>query len=174
VAPVTTTTVAGRGARQAAFRQCMQSHGVTLPAGSAVGFGGRPGTGGAGGTGDTTGSTRSVPTTTIPAGVTSQQWEAALAACNSQLPARGNLQNNPQFQLYYNCLQTYLMTHGGTTLPPLSQGGAGIFGGGGAGGGAGNGGSTSTTDPTLQAARDHCAALRPAAGAGSTTTTSKP
>jgi hypothetical protein len=156
----------------------MQSHGVTLPAGSAVGLGGRPGAGGTGATGGTTGttgSTRSVPTTTIPAGVTSQQWEAALAACNSQLPARGgNLQNNPQFQLYYNCLQTYLMTHGGTTLPPLSQGGAGIFGGGGTGGGAGNGGSTSTTNPTLQAARDHCAALRPAPGAGSTTTTSKP
>jgi hypothetical protein len=165
VAPVTTTTVAGRGARQAAFSQCMQSHGVKLPAGSGVGFGGRPGTGGAG---DTTGSTRSVPTTTIPPGVTTQQWQSALAACNSQLPNRGNAQNNPQFQLYYNCLQTYLMTHGGTTLPPLSQGGAGIFGGGG-------GGSTATTtNPTLQAARDHCVALRPTGGVGSTTTTAKP
>ncbi|MDQ6614746.1 MAG: hypothetical protein M3083_08375 [Actinomycetota bacterium] len=169
-APATTTTpttiTSGRGARQAAFRQCMQSHGVSLPAG-ATGFGGRA----------PAGDTGSVPTTTIPAGVTSQQWQAAVTACASQLPARGNLQNNPQFQLYYNCLQTYLTTHGGTTLPPLGQGGTGgLFGPGGAGG-AGNGGgagtaggATATTNPALQAARDHCAPLRPTFGGGTTST----
>ncbi len=170
IAPgTTTTTTASRAARQAAtaaYRQCLQTHGVTLPAGG--GFGGRGAGAGTGG---------SVPTTTIPAGVTPQQYQAALAACASLLPARGagngNLQNNPQFQVYYNCLQTYLMTHGGTTLPPLSQGGGGLFGGGGGGAAGAGGASTATTDPIQQAARDHCASLRPAFGAGTTTTTVK-
>lgn len=170
----TTTTDAGRAARQAAtaaYRQCLQTHGVTLPAGG--GFGGRGAGGGTGGS-----VPGSLPTTTIPAGVTPQQYQAALAACARLLPARGaggggNLQNNPQFQVYYNCLQTYLMTHGGTTLPPLSQGGGGLFGGGGGAGGGAGGASTATTDPRLQAARDHCASLRPAFGAGATTTTVK-
>jgi hypothetical protein len=161
----TTTTTAGgaaRSARLAAYRQCLQSHGVTLPASTGGGFGGLGGGGNRGAAGDTSGT---APTTTLPPGVTEQQWQAAVTACASQLPARGsaNLQNNPQFQVYYNCLQTYLTTHGGTTLPPLSQGGAGIFGGGG-------GSSTTIANPSLQAARDHCAALRPTFGGGTTTT----
>jgi flagellin-like protein len=173
----TSTTAAGRNARLAAFRTCMQSHGVILPANFVLG-GGR-GAGGGGGGGTTPGSapTGSAPTTTIPAGVSPQQWQTAVTACASQIPGRGNLQNNPQFQVYYNCLQSYLTTHGGTTLPPLSQGGgAGLFGGGaGPGGGAPGAtdasGTTSTTNPTLAAARAHCAALRPAFNGGSTTTT---
>jgi hypothetical protein len=171
----TTTTAAGnRQAALAAFRSCMQSHGVTLPANSGLGGVFR----GGGGAGDTNGSSvpnRTFPSTTLPPGVTSQQWQAALAACQSQLPARGtgnggngaNFANNPQVQVYYNCLQTYLMTHGATTLPPLGQAGArGLFGGG-------PGSSTTTADPTLQAAQAHCAALRPTFGGGSTTTTVK-
>lgn len=168
----TTTTAAGnRQAAQAAFRSCMQSHGVTLPANGGLGGVFR----GGGGAGDSTGSSvpnRTFPSTTLPAGVTSQQWQAALAACQSQLPARGagnggNFANNPQVQVYYNCLQTYLMTHGGTTLPPLGQAGArGLFGGG-------PGSSTTTADPSLQAAQAHCASLRPTFGGGSTTTTVK-
>lgn len=169
----TTTTAAGRAARLASYRQCLQSHGVTLPANAAGGgFGAGRGAGG-----NTSGT---APTTTLPPGVTEQQWQAAITACAGQLPTRGggNLQNNPQFQVYYNCLQTYLMTHGGTTLPPISQGGGGIFGGGGGGGPGGPGstasGNTTTTNPTLQAARDHCDSLRPTFGGGGTTTTSTP
>lgn len=153
------TTVAGNGARRAAFRDCMQSHGVTLPANARLGggFNRAPGATDFGGT---------VPSTTLPPGVTSQQWQAALQACASTL--RPNLQNNRQFQLYFNCLNSYLQTHGGTTLPPLGQPGAGgLFGGR-----AQGTGETTTTNPTLQAAQDHCAALRPTFGnRGSTTTT---
>jgi hypothetical protein len=172
----TSTTTAGNAARAAAlaaYRSCMQSHGVTLPAGAGLGFGGgarRNGTS----TTTGTGVPATAPTTTIPPGVTEQQWQAAIAACSSTLPARGNLQNNPQFQLYYNCLQTYLTTHGGTTLPPLSQGGgAGLFGGRGGPGGTGDTSST-TANPTLAAAQAHCAPLRPTFGGGSTTTTTGP
>ena len=174
----TTTTAAGdRQAALAAFRSCMQSHGVTLPANGGLGGLFR----GGGGAGNNTGSSvpnRTFPSTTLPAGVTGQQWQAALAACQSQLPARGtgnggnggNFANNPQVRVYYNCLQTYLMTHGATTLPPLGQAGArGLFGGG-PGGGSG---SSTTADPTLQAAQAHCASLRPTFGGGSTTTTVK-
>jgi len=175
----TTTTARGaaRAARLAAYRQCLQSHGVTLPANAGGGFGGFGAGAGRRAAGDTSGT---APTTTLPPGVTEQQWQAAVTACASQLPARGNLQNNPQFQVYYNCLQTYLMTHGATTLPPLSQVGGGFFGGGGGPGGpAGTtaGDTTTTANPTLQAARDHCAALRPTFGggaAGGATSTSTP
>lgn len=155
--PTTPTTVAGNGARGAAFRDCMQSHGVTVPANARLRFGPRAGA---------TDPTGSAPSTTLPPGVTSEQWQAALQACARTL--QPNLQNNPQVQLYFNCLNSYLQTHGGTTLPPLGQGGpGGLFGGRGQGTG-----DTTTTNPALQAAQAHCAALRPAFGnRGSTTTT---
>ena len=165
----TTTTAAGgnRQAALAAFRSCMQSHGVTLPANGGLGGVFR---GGGGDTGSSVPGNRTFPSTTLPPGVTSQQWQAALSACQSQIPRGtgngGNLANNPQVQVYYNCLQSYLTTHGGTTLPPLGQAGTrGLFGGG--------PGSSTTLDPTMQAAQAHCASLRPTFGGSTTTTTVK-
>lgn len=157
-----TTTAGGNGAaRLAAFRACMQSHGVTVPANARLGGGG--GRFGAGGTGSTTDTTGPAPTTTIPPGVTEQQWQTAVTACASTLP---NRQNNPQVQIYVNCLNSYLSSHGGTTIP-TGPGAAGVFGGR-----AGASGETTTTNPTLQAAMAHCAALRPAFGGRGSTTTS--
>lgn len=154
-----TTTAGGNAAnRLAAFRACMQSHGVTLPANARLGGGGRFG----GGTGSTTDTTGPAPTTTLPPGVTEQQWQAAVTACASTLPTR---QNNPQVQIYINCLNSYLSSHGGTTIPTGAGAGA-LFGGRGASG------DTTTTNPTLQAALAHCAALRPAFGGRGPTTTS--
>lgn len=160
----TPTTVAGRGAAAAAFESCLKSHlpaGVTLPT---RGFGGAFRGAGGGGAGNA-GNGGSIPTTTLPAGVTSAQWQAALKACASQLP-RGGGANNPQFAAYRNCLNAYLSANGGTTLP--STGGGGL-GGGGFGGGAS--GETTTTNPLLQAAQAHCAALRPSFGSTTTSTT---
>jgi hypothetical protein len=168
----TPTTAAGAGAggnaaaRLAAFRTCMQQKGITLPANFRLGGGrGFGGGGGAGATG-TTSSTLTAPTTTIPAGVTPQQWQAALTACASSF--RPNPQNTQAIQIYVNCLNSYLSAHGGTTLPTNPGGAAaGLFGGRG-----GASGDTTTTNPTLQAAEAHCAALRPALGGRGTTTTS--
>lgn len=180
-APTTTSTTTAATKALAAFRSCMQSHGVTLPANfRAGGFGGFGGRGGAGGAGNTTGTTRPRPTTTLPAGVTSAEYSAAIAACRSTLPTgAGGLANNPQFTDYYNCVQSYLMANNEQTLPAMNAGGAAaLFGGAGFGGF--RGGTTSSTaepttttlpNPSLAAAEAHCVALKPAFGAGRTTTT---
>ena len=165
-ASTTTTTVAGRGgAALKAFTDCMKSHGVTVPA---QGFRGGTGAGGTGGTRGTAPS-GSVPPTTLPPGVTQQQYDAAIAACRSLIPAR---QASPAAAAYRNCINLQLQQHGATTLPPAGQGGGGGGFGGGGGGFGGPGGSTATADPALQAAMQACAALRPAPRA--TTTTQPP
>jgi hypothetical protein len=174
--PTTTSTTNARTARTAAFRACMSKNGVNLPAnaGFGFGFGGRGGGGaGAGSTGSVP-TSRSIPSTTLPAGVTEQQYQAAEKACASTLPTGGaNLANNPQFSAYYNCLNSYLSANNETTLPPLSSTGGGGLGGlfGRGGAGAGASGETTTTNPSLQAAMTHCIALRPTFGGGTTTTT---
>jgi hypothetical protein len=180
----TTTAAGSRTARLAAYESCLKSHlpaGVTLPAGG--GFGGGFGGGGRRGTGTSTttgtGSTvssvpRTFPTTTLPAGVTAAQWQAAQKDCASDLPtggAGGGFANNAQFATYYNCLNLYLAANNETTLPPLTSGGAAaLFGGRGAPGATG---ATSTTiSPSLAAAEAHCAGARPTfPGTSSTTAT---
>jgi hypothetical protein len=137
----------------------MSSHGVTLPANYRLGGGFRRGAGSS----TTTGT---VPTTTLPPGVTEQQWTAALQQCASSLGAGRNV-NSAALAAYRNCLNAYLTSHGGTTLP--STGGIGFGGGFGGGAGGANGGTT-TTNPLMQAALAHCQALRPAFNRGSTTT----
>jgi hypothetical protein len=160
VAGTTTTTVAGRAAGLQPYIACMKSHGVTV-----TGRGVRGGPGGA--PGDTTGGSVPPSTTasTLPPGVTQQQYDAALAACRSLIPAR---QANPATAAYRNCINLQLQQHGATTLPTNGGGfGGGGFGGG---GGAGGTGTTVTPNPALQAAIQACAALRPAPP----TTTTRP
>jgi hypothetical protein len=114
----------------------------------------------------------------LPAGVTSQQFDQAMQACRSLLPTGGNFQNNPAFAAYRNCLQLH-----GVTLPAAGSrpGGPGTTVPGAAApstvppGGAGQGfGGLDRNNPTVAAALTACAALRPAAGSGGqadTTTT---
>lgn len=173
-APKTTTTT-NRAGRLAAFRTCMAQQGVDLPADFTLGgFGGRRGAGATDTSGATDTTTGSIPTTTLPPGVTAQQYRTALQACASTLgtPGGGGAANNPQFTQYRDCINQYLTSHGGTTLPST---GAGGFGGGfgGFGGGAGSG-ATTTSNPLMQAALNQCASLRPAfTGRGGTTSTTK-
>jgi hypothetical protein len=108
----------------------------------------------------------------LPAGVTTQQFEAAMTACRSLLPAGGgqNFQNSPAFAAYRNCLQLH-----GVTLPKAGQGngGGGQTPGSTTPGAPRGFGGLDTTNPTVQAALKACAALRPAGGpgqGGSTTT----
>ncbi len=69
-----------------------------------------------------TGSAR--PTPSLPAGVTQAQYQAALQACRSQLPAGGGFgrggANSAAFAAYRNCLQLH-----GVTLPAAGQPAAG-------------------------------------------------
>jgi hypothetical protein len=146
-ATATTTTSTTPGARSSQpFLQCMQSHGVNI-------------TNVRGLRGGTTPST-------LPAGVTPAQFQQALQACRSLLPAGGNFQNNPAFAAYRNCLTLHgvtLQRRGpGTTGPSTSSGAPG--------GGQGLGG-LDLTNPTVQAAVQACAALRPSGGPGGSTTT---
>jgi hypothetical protein len=145
VSATTSTTATPAGARGGqAFVQCMKSHGVTIT--NARGFRG--------------GST----STTLPAGVTSAQFQQAMQACRSLLPTGGgggNFLNNPAFAAYRNCLQLH-----GVTLPqPGSSTSSSVPG---AGGGLGG---LDRTNPTVAAALQACAALRPAGGPGGSTTT---
>jgi hypothetical protein len=181
-APTTSTTTNSRSAGLAAFDACMKSHGVTLPAGAGgFGFGGG---GGRRGTGTTVAGSpassvpRTFPSTTLPAGVTSAQYSAAIAACRSTLPARGaggfGGVNSAALATYRNCLNGYLTANGGTTIPTAAGGGGGFGGGFGGGGFGGAGtttpGETTTTNPLMQAAQAHCVALRPTFGTTTTTT----
>jgi hypothetical protein len=143
VSATTTTTAAGAGSRGGqAFVQCMKSHGVTV----------------SGARGLRNGST----STTLPPGVSSAQFQQALQACRSAVPAGGgNFQNNPAFAAYRNCLSL----HGVTVPQPGSPTSSSV-----PGGGQGFGG-LDRTNPTVQAALQACAALRPAGGPGGSTTT---
>jgi hypothetical protein len=162
-APTTTSTAANsRAAALAAYTTCMKDHGVTLPAGAGgfgFGGGGRRG-GGTTVPGSPSSVPRTFPSTTLPAGVTESQYQAALTACRSTLPTGGGgFANSPAAAAYRNCLNGYLSAHGGTTLP--ANGG---FGGGASG-------VTSTTNPLMAGARTACAALLPTRGSTTTTPT---
>jgi hypothetical protein len=141
-----TTTAPANGNRTAqrqAFNQCMQSHGINTANLPRRGFGGGGGRNSDGGS-SSTGPTSSV---SLPPGVTQQQMQSALQACRSLLPTGGrNLQNNPAFAAYRNCLQLH-----GVTV------------------GTGAGQGLDRTNPTVQSAMQACAALRPAPSSSTST-----
>ncbi len=146
--PTTTAPAnANRTAQRQAFTQCMQSHGINtanLPRRAFGGGGGENSSQNGNGGSSSTGPTTSL---TLPPGVTQQQMQSALQACRSLLPTGGrNFQNNPAFAAYRNCLQL----HGVTT-------------------GTGGGQGLDRTNPTVQAAMQACAALRPAPSSSTST-----
>ncbi len=173
-----------------AFTQCMVSHGIpasalqrTRPANTPPTTGADAGSTPAtstGGEAGGTGGNRTPPS--LPAGVTQAQYQAALQACRSQLPAGGGGfggggANSAALAAYRNCLQLH-----GVTLPAAGQRPAGQPGGTGQTPASTAGSSTSqpgfgglnTSDPTVQAAMTACASLRPARTPGSTTSTTTP
>jgi hypothetical protein len=115
----TTTTTAARGSRLAAFRQCMASHGVTVPT-RPPGQNGPPPTqpgettvprgqgGGFGGGGFFRNP---------PAGVDPQAWNSALQACQSTIPQGGfgGGANASARAAYRNCLASH-----GVAVPTTS------------------------------------------------------
>ena len=165
--PATTTTTSGRGAALQAFRQCMAGRGITLPqrqpgtggaAAGSAGDGGGTG-GGAAGSGPTDagggGGQGSARFSQPPPGVDPAKYQAALAACRSQLPAAGT--GNAQFRTAFAAYVTCLRNHGVTTGDP-AQGNQALAG-------------VDRNSPTFQAADQQCRALLPQRGPGSTTTT---
>jgi hypothetical protein len=166
----------------AAYSNCMTSHGIPAsvlqqnrranapPATGTESSAPPAGSGGGGGNG---------PTPSLPAGVTQAQYQAALQACRSQLPAGGfggggaGGANSAAFAAYRNCLQLH-----GVTLPAAGQPPAGQPTGTGqppssatpsSSRPAGLGG-LNNSDPTVQAALTACMSLRPANTQGSSTT----
>jgi hypothetical protein len=156
VSATTTSSTTGGAPSSQAFIQCMQSHGVAITSVRGLRGGTTP--------------------SSLPAGVTAPQFQQAFQACRSQLPTGGaggqGFQNNPAFAAYRNCL----MLHGVTLPQPGQRAGAGgqststTAPGGGQGGGQGLGG-LDRTNPTVAAALQACAALRPSGGPGGSTTT---
>jgi hypothetical protein len=154
----TTAAPATATASRSAFRQCMASHGITLPSRPANTPSSRPpdtandngGTGG-GGFGGGFGARFSQP----PPGVDPTAYQNALNACRSSLPTGGA--NSAQFRTafvpYINCLRS----HGVMTGDP-SQAQQALAG-------------VNRSSPTFQTANQACRALLPQRGAGTTTTT---
>jgi hypothetical protein len=182
-AGATTGTTTGRGtgaAGFAAYTQCMTSHGIPASAlqnrrGNAPpatgGEGGAPPASAPGGAAD-----GSIPTPSLPAGVTQAQYQAAIEACRSQLPAGGfggGGANSAALAAYRNCLQLH-----GVTLPAGGQRAGGQPTGTDQTPTSATGSSTSTpgfgglnsSDPTVQAALKACESLRPTPAQGSSTT----
>jgi hypothetical protein len=139
-APTSTTTANNTSARRAAavaYRNCLASHGVNLPArtpgtggtggggggfgGGGGGFGGGGGGGGGGGFGGFGG------TTTLPPGVSQATYNAAQSACASLRPTfgGGGGANSAQFRTalvaYINCLKNHGVTGIGTVDPNNPQ-----------------------------------------------------
>jgi hypothetical protein len=129
VTTTTPTTVAGRGAGLQAFRQCMSTHGVTIPQ--------RTGGGGSGGTGTSTSQppdTGGTPGANggvgggagrflqPPAGVDPAKYQAALGACRSLIPTGGGGggagAGGAQFRTAYIAYVTCLRNHGVQTGDP--------------------------------------------------------
>jgi hypothetical protein len=149
----TTTTRGGGGFRNSAalsaFRDCMASHGVTVPQRPRSGgaHGDRtPGSSRPGGRGFGGGGFFNQP----PPGVDATKVQSALSACRSKLSTGGGFRNNSAFQAYRSCLQDH-----GVTLP--AQGA--------------NPGSFNRNDPKVQTAMRTCAPLLPQGFGRSTTTT---
>ena len=161
------TTVAGRGAALQAFRQCMSTHGITLPQRTGGGGGGggggvtstsQPDTGGtgAGFGGGVGGGGRFLQP---PAGVDPVKYQAALTACRSLIPTGGGGSGagGAQFRTAYIAYVTCLRNHGVTTGDPslAQQALAGV----------------DRTTPTFVAAAQACRPLLPQRNPGATTTT---
>jgi hypothetical protein len=142
----TTTAASGRAGFTAYFN-CLKSHGVTLDLGGRGGFGGPPGS-----------TPPSDVTTTTMSATQRAAFEKAASDCASLRPKfnGGSGANNTAFAAYRNGLKLH-----GVTLPTRGAGGFGGFGG------SGSSTSTSTTaSPTVQAAMNACASLRPKGGPG--------
>lgn len=160
-APGSTTSTTRAGT--AAFASCMEAKGI--PASALAGFGGRARGSTTTVPGQATGSPPSRPAVSLPAGVTRQQFTAALQACRADLPRGGFRAQSPAFAAYRNCLQLH-----GVTLP------AGGFDAGSTTTAAGAGAVTTTpttvSAATRAAAQQACAALRPTGAGGTASTTS--
>jgi hypothetical protein len=153
----TTTAPSGnRGAALSAFRQCMASHGVTLPrrprsTSTTSGSGAPTSDDGGGGFGGGGAAARfSQP----PPGVDPTKYQAALQACQSLIPSP---QNNAQFQSAFTAYVNCLKSHGIQTGDP-SQGVRALNG-------------VDRTSAAYQAANQVCRPLLPNRGPGSTTST---
>jgi hypothetical protein len=176
-----TSTPAATGASGAAgfaaYSKCMTSHGI--PASALTRRGNGPpttGTDGSAPPANSGGGSGNPPTPSLPAGVTQAQYQAALDACRSQLPAGGGAgagagggANSAEFAAYRNCLQLH-----GVTLPTGGQrpsGQTATTGQTATAPPAGGLGGLNTSDPTVQAALTACMSLRPAQGSPTTSTT---
>jgi hypothetical protein len=163
-AATTTTAAGGRGAGLTAFRQCMASHGINLPQRTRPSTvpttgGSQPpdtGGGGSGGGGGGSGGFGGNRFNQAPAGVDPAKYQAALSACQSQLPTGGG--GGAQFRTAITAYVTCLRNHGVTTGDP-TLGRQALTG-------------VDRTSATFQAADKTCQALLPARpGGGSTTST---
>jgi hypothetical protein len=146
----TSTTAAASSSRRggrndpamAAFRQCLQQHGVT--------FGGRFG-GRGGGAPTTAPNDGSTPTSRAPLTPQQrQQLQAAQQACQSKLPPQTQ-QQRQQMQAALNAYRSCMKDHG-VTIPDQGNGGFGGLRG------------INRDDPTFQAANKICAPLLPNGG----------
>ena len=137
-APTSTTTTNGTATRRAgavAYRKCLASHGVNLPARSSTsppGTGGGGGFGGGGGGGGFDGGFGGGfgGTTTLPPGVSQATYNTAIDTCKSLRPtfgggAGGGGANGAQFRTafhaYINCLKSHGVTGIGTVDPNNPQ-----------------------------------------------------
>ena len=170
-APTTTTTTnsSARRAAATAYRNCLASHGVNLPArtpgtgggGGGAGAGGGGGGFGGGGGGFGGGFGGFGGTTTLPPGVTQAEMNAATAACASLRPSFGGGGANSAafrtaFTAFINCLKNHGVTGIGTVDPNNPQ--AALA-------------NVDRTSATYTAAAQACRALLPTRGSGTTPTT---
>lgn len=178
------TTAKPGSASTAAYTSCLEQHGIPASAATQMasgprGFfgggrnpeaagGGTPGTGGPAG-----GGTRP----SLPAGVTQSSLRTATQACRSVDPNAGRFGggqfNSAASAAYRNCLQIHgvtLPTRGAPGSSTTSTTAAGSPSSSTPGGGRGFGG-LNPNDPTVQAAMQACASLRPTPGGSTTSTT---
>jgi hypothetical protein len=163
------TTAKAGTASTAAYTSCLEQHGIPSSAASQLAAGGRRGLGGGGARGPESGGTPP----SLPGGVTAAQLRTANQACRSLDPNRGRFGGGPlnsaAFAAYRNCLQlhgvTLPMPGSSTTTAPGSSSSSST-----PGGGRGFGG-LDPNNPTVQAAMQACAALRPGTSGSTTSTT---
>jgi hypothetical protein len=166
------TTAKAGTASTAAYTSCLEQHGIPSSAASQLAAGGRRGLGGGGARGPESGGTPP----SLPGGVTAAQLRTANQACRSLNPNRGRFGGGPlnsaAFAAYRNCLQLHgvtLPTPGSSTTTSSTAAGASPSSST-PGGGRGFGG-LDPSNPTVQAAMQACAALRPGANGSTTSTT---